>query len=527
MKNYFCPPLKALRPEFVFVVLTFGACLVSTAKAAPPESKSPSNEKRVVFDPITKTYKPTDGSSKPTDGSNLPKAVWDPVTKSYRVGSESNSATSPKSNSAYIHDLKEISFSSLYSVPFYQKSYFSWLILGATVLTSCVVVFFSAGAGAPAAATGVSTVASWIAGGGAGSYMSGLATVGACIGGNAMTGAAILNGISLALGGTFTTGVVSTVLAAAMFTATAIDGVAPLMNGPAGRLHYTVRISPPSDIGSTRVRAIVKEMANLRERQAKILQEITKQGNLESIDKNPRLQEVSKSYVNLMIEARDMLDKGLDSNQISTSDLLVLAIINYGSGEEGSLESFQQAVSRLSDRTDKVSKSTFLDYLIAIKYLSNEENDKAKALLDEICAKEPYAIEPAVLKLNLLSPDFLHSEPRMIGAINHLKKNYSSDNYKTDLTLVAPYYRMATIYYLNGRYPEARDYYGKAQAEIGLVEKLLGDPSLSRDVRLGMINSTYKMGDRSKAGKMYEDLIKNLKYEEIKNLDARYAGTTN
>jgi hypothetical protein len=115
----------------------------------------------------------------------------------------------------------------------------------------------------------------------------------------------------------------------------------------------------------------------------------------------------------------------------------------------------------------------------------------------------------------------------MIGAINHLKKNYSPDNYKTDLTLVAPYYRMATIYYLNGRYPEARDYYGKAQSEIGLVEKLLGDPSLSRDISLGVINSTYKIGDRSKAGKMYEDLIKNLKYEEIKSLDARYAGSTN
>ncbi len=92
--------------------------------------------------------------------------------------------------------LNEISFRVIYPKSLWTKSYFSWVVLGATIVGGGAFTYFTAGAGAPAAATGVSAVASSIAGGGAGSYMAGLSMVGGVVGGNAITGAAILNGIS-------------------------------------------------------------------------------------------------------------------------------------------------------------------------------------------------------------------------------------------------------------------------------------------------------------------------------------------
>ena len=60
---------------------------------------------------------------------------------------------------AYEH-LKELTFSEIYPKPIWKKSYFSWIIMGVTIVIAGVVSYFTAGAGAPEAATGVSTVAS-------------------------------------------------------------------------------------------------------------------------------------------------------------------------------------------------------------------------------------------------------------------------------------------------------------------------------------------------------------------------------
>jgi hypothetical protein len=421
-----------------------------------------------------------------------------------------------------LQDLKEITFKSLNPVPIYQKTYFSWIVIGATILASCLFTYFTAGAGAPAAYTGVSTVASWIAGGGAGSYMGGLATVGACIGGNAMTGAAILNGLSMALGGTAVKTIGSAIISAAFFTATMLDGVAPLMKPGAGRLHYTVRINPPANMGSTYVRKLVEEMQAVRERQAKILKTMNMDGSQKQ-DLKP-LESVSSEFTRLMIDARNLLEKGLKSNNITSSDLLVLGIVNYGSGEENSVELFQNAISRLAKGQRNLKRSGYLKYLMAISCLCDGNEKTAMRLLDESIADEPYAIEPAVLKLNLLANNFFETEPRAKNTVDFLSKNFSPNQYKTDMTLVAPYFRMATIYYSNGKFKESKDYYSKALGEIGFIEGVIGDPSLQREIQLGIINSLFRMGETQKAGKIYSEAVKKMNFSEEKKFRERYAG---
>lgn len=103
------------------------------------------------------------------------------------------------------------------------------MVTGTAIVAAGTFTYFTAGAGAPAAATGVSTVASWVAGGGAGSYMAGLSTIGGWFGGNAMLGSAILNGISLGTAGGMVVGALSAgqkALALGATAATAMDGIA-------------------------------------------------------------------------------------------------------------------------------------------------------------------------------------------------------------------------------------------------------------------------------------------------------------
>jgi hypothetical protein len=87
-------------------------------------------------------------------------------------------------------------FHTVYKKAFWQQSWFVPVVITGAVATAAAVTVFTGGAGAPAAGVGVSSVASAIAGGGPGSYMAGLSIVGGWFGGNAMLGAALLNGLS-------------------------------------------------------------------------------------------------------------------------------------------------------------------------------------------------------------------------------------------------------------------------------------------------------------------------------------------
>ena len=95
---------------------------------------------------------------------------------------------------------KILRFEEVYHKAFWKNDAVFWSAIAVASAGAAAVTVYTAGTGAPAAGAGVSYVASQlVAGGGAGSYMAGLSTVGAWFGGNAITGAAILNATSAAI----------------------------------------------------------------------------------------------------------------------------------------------------------------------------------------------------------------------------------------------------------------------------------------------------------------------------------------
>lgn len=166
--------------------------------------------------------------------------------------------------------LDTLSFSTIYPKKFYQNSNFVWVVTGATIVGAGLFSFYSGGAGAPLAATGVSSVASMIGGGGAGSYMAGLSTVGGWFGGNAILGGAILNGISLGtIGGSTSWGALTIASKAGVLlsvTASTLDGVFYFDNPTTHKIQYSVRVKQPEGLGNKRTRELISAISSIEER---------------------------------------------------------------------------------------------------------------------------------------------------------------------------------------------------------------------------------------------------------------------
>ncbi|MEI7983331.1 MAG: tetratricopeptide repeat protein [Bacteroidota bacterium] len=416
--------------------------------------------------------------------------------------------------------LQEISFRTLSPKPVYKKSYFSYIILGSTIVVGGAMTYFSAGAGAPVAATGVGTVASWVGGGGAGSYMAGLSTVGTMVGGNAITGAVILNGLSYGLlGGTM--GSFASLSALSKFgvianvTATTLDGVAILGKADSGSLYYSVRIPIPRDLGSKKTRMLVNEYYENEEKKIKALEKKDEAAAL-------RYKKINDA---LMKSGEEIFSDVLNSKNPSQEDILVLGIINY---EAGNVKDFQEAVRRLSNVKLAPNKRSYVDYLIAISWLLEGNEVNALWFLEKSSQQEPYALEPQVLAINILSSNFQKNEDSIIKSIKFMEKNYDSDKYSGQYSLLAPYYRLATIYYNKGNYSQAGKFYERALEQIGFIQGLFDSgENLKKQIKLGIANCYYQQGDKYKANELYAKITKGLKGEELRNIKSQYAGGTN
>ncbi len=414
--------------------------------------------------------------------------------------------------------LKEISFQTLYPKPIYKKGYFPYIILGSTIVVGGAMTYFSGGAGAPAAATGVGTVASWIGGGGAGSYMAGLSTLGHIIGGNAITGAMILNGLSYGLvGGTM--GKFAALSALSKFgvianiTATTIDGVAILGKSDAGILHYTVRIPIPKNLGSKKTRKLVNEIYENEEKK------------LEAMENHDETAAIRYKEINdaLMKSAEKILSSVFKSKNPSREDILVLGIINY---QAGNVQKFQEAMRWFSSDKLAPDKRSYIDYLTAISCLLDGNEKLALQFLEKSSRQEPYVLESQVLAMNVLGSNFQKNEDLIIEKIKFMEKYYDDDKYSGQYSLLAPYYRLATIYYNKMNYIQARKFYERALDEIGFIQGLFNSgESLKRQINLGIANCYYQRGDKYMANELYTKIVDGLKGEELTNIKALYAGT--
>lgn len=413
--------------------------------------------------------------------------------------------------------LQEISFRTLYSKPIYKKSYFSFIILGATVAGGVAFSYFSLGTGAPAAATGVSTVASWIGGGGAGSYMAGLSTVGGVVGGNAITGAVMLNGLSFGLvGGTM--GKFAELSAIAKFgilanvTATVMDGVAILSKDDSGKHYYTVRLIIPRNLGGKKVRKLVDEIYTNEEKKIDAIEN----NDINAAQKYKEINDV------LMKSSGKQLSETLASKKPSQEDMLVLGMINY---EAGNIELFKKAVEKLSKVNLDPNKRSYIDYLIAVNYLLDGNETSALVFLEKSSRQEPYALEPNILAVNILGSDFKRNEIAIIEKIMFMEKHYDSDKYSGQYSLLAPYFRVATLSYNKKQYSQAKDYYEKALDQVGFIQGLFSDGSnLKKQIKLGIANCYYLQGDTTKSLEIFKEITDGLKGNDLKNMQDQYAG---
>jgi hypothetical protein len=413
--------------------------------------------------------------------------------------------------------LENIDFKTIYSKPIYQKSYFGYTITGVVIVGAGAFTYFTAGAGAPVAATGTSTVAAWVAGGGAGSYMAGLSTIGGWFGGNAILGASILNGISVGvIGGGTTTfatmSILSKVGVMTSITASGLDGVFYFSNDQTNQLEYKVKITIPKDLGSKSTRTLVD---NLYEVDKKIVDAYKEKNESELI----ALFQKKEKYYN---EANSSLKKHLSKSD-NQEDLLILGIIAWNNNH---IDLFNNAMSKID--IGKLDNTGFINYLYALKALSKENLDAVFEFLGRSMTRNPYAIEPILLYINVLgNQDFVKNESKIISLAEKAEKYFDSDNYSTVYSLVSVYYRIATFYFINKQYDYAQMYFDKAYDELSVFQKYLFSKQLGRSIRLSIANSVYRQGNTATANALYDSVIDDVESEEERNATAnQYLGYT-
>ncbi len=421
--------------------------------------------------------------------------------------------------------LQNVGFRDLYPKPLYKKKYFGWTIIGASVVAAGAIVYFTAGGGAPAAATGVSTVASWIGGGGAGSYMAGLSAVGSVVGGNAMVGSAILNGISYGLiggGAKFAAlsaaakfGVIATV------SSTFLDGISIFRKPDTGQLHYVAKLNLPVDIGSPEVIKLVEEINEYKEKRV----EASTKGNDDTANK------YQKKYEKKMADAESMLENLLRySLKLSRSvqeDLLILSVLAYENWNFDLFEKGLKEFKRLSRGV--LDDSGYLLYLEALNYLHSDQNSgqvkTALTTLGQSIRQNPYAIEPIILYVNVLSDDLSKNEQQMLDKIDFAEENYNSDKYSSDYSLLALFFRVATVYHNNQRCVKAKLYFEKAKKQIGFIKSLLpSSDHLENQIQLGIANSYYCLADKKKAWEIFHDITESMEGDEFIAFRQQFAG---
>ena len=404
-------------------------------------------------------------------------------------------------------------FEHIYPKEFYKKSYFGWVVTGVAVVGAGAFTYFSGGAGAPAAATGVSTVASWAAGGGAGSYMAGLSMIGSWFGGNAVLGAAILNGLSIgALGGGLgakiaTMGILAKVGMGMSVTALGLDGIAYFKNKETGQLEYRVRLVIPKNLGSKEIRTLVDRIYDANEK----IQEAIEEGS--GWKQKEAFNELNKYKEDAVRKLRFKLANG----NWDFEDLLALSTIANNEAEYGL---FDDALSRMN--RSKVKSMGFLYYLDALNYLYHGNEHQALLSLQNSIDENKYALEPIALSINLLGyGNFVQNESKIEELAEFAKNNFDSDDYATPLSLVSIFYRVGTLYFINGRYVKAQQYYQKAKDELGFLQKHYFGKQLLHTIELSIANSMYKSGRSNDAFQLYNNIVKDIDTEDQEGRNER------
>lgn len=422
-----------------------------------------------------------------------------------------------KWNPYHIEHLEAYDFSTIYPKAIYQKSYFGWLILATTIVVAGTISYLTAGAGAPAAASGVSTVATVIGGGGPGSYMAGLSTVGALVGGNAMVGAAILNGLSIGTIGTGSAATLSIATKAALLTDIALSGMMLTDSEKTQDLYYFFDIPLPENLGSGKVRRLVDTIHEDQEERTDALQE----GDMLKSAKMGEL--IEDRYA----QGVDWLEKELSKKitQQSLENLLILGIVAY---KMGYIDLFGQSLEQIDKldalRFDKPSKRSFLNYLRGIYQLSSSKLDTKKALdyFKKSYREEPSVIEPYLATIMILGDDFKANHKKIESLVKEAAENHDEDKYSGRSNLVSLYFKAGTLFLRHQHYEKATNYFESAYDSLGFMVKQLPFATAIKNAIQIQWAIALKHFDNKQAYNMINDILERVddpeKRKEIRKL---------
>jgi hypothetical protein len=216
--------------------------------------------------------------------------------------------------------------------------------------------------------------------------MIGLSRIGSLVGGNAMTGAAILNGISIGLIGGGAAGKASLTLAGkvAEVLDLAINGVISIgeLKEDLKRTVYNFKIKLPEELGGDK--KLAEKIGELEEEVAEA-----------TADKDS--EKVKELNAQLFLQYQlglEFLKVGLEKRILQLGDLVVLGIIAYRNGHR---ELFGEALKGAEEFAPLLSNRSFLDYLWGVYHLSHPgKRGEGLRYLYRSHQQEKYAIEPAL-----------------------------------------------------------------------------------------------------------------------------------
>ncbi len=418
-------------------------------------------------------------------------------------------------------DDTDLGFEAAFYRPVYKTSSFGLVLTGTAIVAAGAFSYFTAGAGAPAAATGVSTVASWVGGS---SYMAGLSTIGGWFGGNAMLGSAILNGISLGtVGGMGSWSALSSgqkALALGATAATTMDGIAIISKPQTQQLEWRVVLPVPRDLADDRTRTLLDAMSEASREVTAIASEwdVAKAEMVPESPKSKKILELERTHE--AAEARhkaaaeqvnDELARVMrlgDSNRTT----VLMAVIAQNSGRSAD---FRTLVGRI--KLAPLKRRSYLDYLRAIAALQAGRVTEAERLLYESWNAASFAIEPPILLAGVVgSRGFASQESKIDEIASNADKNFKSNAYMNSASLVSLHYRIGTMALGANRCERARTAFTKAQAELSTIEKYWSGKDTRNFLDIGEANALHCQGDKSKAHEIFKKV-----WERTSSKDAR------
>jgi len=430
-------------------------------------------------------------------------------------------------------DDTDLGFEAAFHRPFYKKKSFGLVITGTTMVAAATFSYFTAGAGAPPAAAGVSTVASWVAGGGAGSYMAGASIVGGWFGGNAMLGAAVLNGISLgtvgAAGSWASLSAGQKALALASTTATLLDGIAVVANPETNQIEWRVILPVPISLADEQTRKLLETLEEASEDVAKSaadLEATTQKQHPKSPESAEfvaakQAHEQVLSRYNVKIQKLENELAQVMSSGASNHTTILMAVIAHNTGRS---DQFRGLLNSVKDK--HLRNRSYLDYLLAIGNLQLGKVTEAEMLLKESGIAAPFAIEPAILMASLAgNPNFKDNEPKINEIVNKAEENFDADKYISSASLVSLHFRVGTMALVAKRCDPALEAFKKAQKWQPIIGKYFTDKDTRNLLEIGEANAMHCQGKPREAWEIFNSAWQRASSEEAKKmLCAQYFG---